>query len=215
MLLVEELYLRSPIGCRRGTRTGVSPPAARWGRVRSGNFTRYPTSTLYLPRVGFEHPALRQLVRIILNFSSATGSPTWCRVSFPLSAKRRHTRSSPISSPPLPPLTKPPVPVARRPARVYSTNHQATMRIPQQAATTRGHLMSIPTCVRIGIARPRRLPVRTRVVTASVRTPSVAARFLPAWKLTTSPQSKWNGCACGAACEVGGGELQADELKRR
>lgn len=106
-------------------------------------------------------------------------------------------------------------PVARRPARVYSTNHQATMRIPRQAATTRGHLMSIPTCVRIGIARPRRLPVRTRVVTASVRTPSVAARFLPAWKLTTSPQSKWNGCACGAACEVGGGELQADELKRR
>jgi len=184
-------------------------------RVRSGNFTCYPTSTLYLPRVGFEHPALCQLVRIILNFSSVTGSPTWCRISFPLSAKQHHTRSSPISSPPLPPLTKPPVPVAHLPVRVYSTNHQATMRIHRQVATTRGHLMSIPTCVLIGFAHPRRLPVRTRVVTASVRMPLVAARFLPAWKLTMSLQSKWNGCACEAACEVGGGELQVDELKRR
>ena len=32
---------------------------------------------------------------------------------------------------------------------------------------------------------------------------------------TTAPQTSWNGCACGAACEVGVDVLLADELNRR
>ena len=95
---------------------------------RSGNYS-LPYS-IY-PSVEFENTPPCQLVRIMLDSASSTGSPASCRVSFPPSAVRvifapplsRHHHSHHLPPPPRPPT-------ARQPARVYSTNHQATMRIP-------------------------------------------------------------------------------------
>jgi len=52
--------------------------------------------------------------------------------------------------------------------------------------------------------------VRTLAVTTLERTGSLRGRAMPIWTHVVL-----NGFACGAACEVGGGGLQADELKRR
>jgi len=87
--------------------------------------------TPYLPQALSSSPPLPQPVIIILNSTSSTGSPTSCRVSFPLFAGGHHTRSSPnylitTTSTAYHHLS------SRRasPARVYSTNHQAIVRIP-------------------------------------------------------------------------------------
>ena len=167
-----------------------------------------PTSSMYPARMHNPHTTpLCQLVRIILNSSSSTSSPASWRVSFPPSAERRHTRSSY--------RTTTSTSYHRHASSRRASPRESLFRKPPSCNADPLTATARSTCDPIGIAHHRRLPVCARVMTASVQTPSMAARFSRAWKLTTASQFKWNGRTCGSACEVGGGGLQADELNWR
>jgi hypothetical protein len=182
-----------------------------FGNARANARASYVISPVRSATRAPSHPArmhnnphttpLCQLVRIILNSTSSTSSPASWRVSFPPSAERRHTRSSYRHHHfhLLPPPSVLPPRVAPRESIPQTTKLQCRSldRHGKNYVRPDWHCASPEaTC--------------SRVMTASVQTPSVAARFSRAWKLTTASQFKWNGCTCGSAYEVGGGGFRRD-----